>query len=156
MLAEDRIDPLVKRSRHLPSFFPTVPVLSRAAPIVVNPDQAAPVDIVLELRPTTTISGTVSESLQHFPIVGVTARLYLEGELTREAITDGNGAYDFGGVAAGTYTLAFLDEKAAERPVKKPFQAVWYAGTDHPEGSPLAVPLVLGDKSIGADIVLTR
>lgn len=154
--AEDHPDALLKKVRHQPAFFAGAAILSRATPLVVEPDRTVPVDLTLELTPTTTIAGDVRESTQRFPIAGITVKLFQSKELTRETTSDATGSYDLGGVAAGTYTLEFVDGKGADRSPGLPFRSIWYAGPDRPEGSFTSIPLTVAGVNVTANITLVR
>ena len=154
--AEDHVDALLKKARHQPTFYASVPILGRATPLRVESNRTIPVDVVLELNPTTTVSGDVRESLQHFPISGITAKLFVDGELSRETTTDTNGSYDFGGVPSGTYTLEFVDNKGAERSIAVAYRSTWFADPGRPEGSFTSVPFDVSDGDVAANITLTR
>ena len=154
--AEDHPDPLLQKVRHQPAFYAGAPILSRATALTVEPDRTVAFDLALELSPTATITGDVRESAQHFPIAGITVKLFSDNELTRETTTDANGSYDLGGVEAGVYTLEFFDNKGLERAGGVAFRAIWYAGPDRPEGNFTSVPLTVGTADITADITLVR
>lgn len=154
--AEDHPDALLKKVRHQPAFYAGASILSQATPLLVEPDRTAPFDLTLELSPTTTIVGDVRESTQRFPIAGITVKLFRNGELTRETTSDATGSYDLGGVAAGTYTLEFVDGKGADRSLGLPFRSIWYAGPDRPEGSFTSVPFTVASVSVTANITLVR
>jgi hypothetical protein len=108
----DPFDPLREKVRFEPAFYPSGEEFSEAKPIAVTNGTTANADVTLVLSPNFGIRGSVHERKVQgtaFPIAKITVRLFRDGELIREAITDANGSYDFGGVDPGSYTVAFVD-----------------------------------------------
>ena len=78
--------------------------LDGSVPLTVTANASAPTATVV-LQVPNTISGTVTDT-SHAAIAGVTVTA-VGTDGTRTATTDANGAYSFGDLPPGTYTLSF-------------------------------------------------
>jgi hypothetical protein len=96
-----------------PTFFGGASVFSKATPVQVATNETRTVDVTLRRSANWGIKGKVQIAGGRTPltIANITVRLFVDGELTREVLTNKDGNYDLGGVDQGTYTIAFVDVK---------------------------------------------
>lgn len=122
-----------------------------ARPVTVDGSGEATADALLERSPVYGIDGRVTEASVGFPVAAIAVRLFRDGDLVREAVTDASGSYALTGVPAGTYTLAFVDGGGPERAADAAFATAWYGGGATP------VPFTFdGRADLTADVVLAR
>jgi len=109
----DHYDEMTQRVLYQPMFYRDSEVFSRATPVDVRTGLDTVVDVRMQRSANWGIKGRVllAGVPNPLPIAKISVRLFLDGELTREVLTNSDGNYDFGGVDPGTYTLAFVDLK---------------------------------------------
>jgi hypothetical protein len=144
---EAQFDPLVGKVRHAPVFLGGTEGLSGARLVDVGPDRPVRADQRLELSPNHGIRGSVREPRRTYPVRNIAVRLYADGQLVRQALTDDQGRYDLGGLRPGAFRLAFVDET---RRVTGQYPPAWAGGdgaVSMPEDRDLVVDVVLPSAS---------
>jgi hypothetical protein len=109
----DHFDLSNNKFLYQPTFFGGASVFSKATPVEVATDTTRTVDVTLRRSANWGIKGKVQIAGVANPltIANITVRLFVDGELTREVLTNKDGNYDLGGVDQGTYLVAFVDVK---------------------------------------------
>jgi hypothetical protein len=127
----DHYDEIKRAFLYQPVFYGDAEVFSKAKPVEVTTGRDTVVDVTMRRSANWAIKGQVQLAgvANPFPIAKVSVRLFVDGELAREVLTDEDGVYNLGGVDAGQYTIAFVDLK------KGIYATTWAEG-----GKPVVMP----------------